>query len=326
MVVPSRCHVIVNKNERSKMKIAVCSDIHLEFGPISLENTEGAEVLILSGDICVAKDLHENNQEGWESKYDKSQNFHTFFQECCFRFPHVIYIAGNHEHYHGDYATTIPTLRERLGYLANLHILDKEYVELNGVCFAGATLWTDMNKEDPNTLFGIKSYMNDYRIIANSNEVVNYKSPVYKTDANGKYVTEKVGEIETTVVERYEFKTRPAKFTPEDSVKDHKAALQFIDDSIKSRPEMPWVVVGHHAPSKQSTKPRYENDYMVNGAYSSDLSEFILDRPRIKVWTHGHTHHEFDYMIGSTRIVCNPRGYINYEHQADIFKLKFVEV
>jgi len=29
------------------MKIAVCSDIHLEFGTISLDNTEGADVLIL---------------------------------------------------------------------------------------------------------------------------------------------------------------------------------------------------------------------------------------------------------------------------------------
>ena len=89
---------------------------------------------------------------------------------------------------------------------------------------------------------------------------------------------------------------------------------------------MPWVVVGHHSPSKQSTKPRYEKQVIVNGAYSSDLSEFILDRPQIKLWTHGHTHHEFDYMVGSTRIVCNPRGYIYYEEQADNFKLMFIDI
>ena len=86
------------------------------------------------------------------------------------------------------------------------------------------------------------------------------------------------------------------------------------------------VVVGHHSPCKQSTKPQYEKDVIVNGAYSSDLTEFILDHPEIKLWTHGHTHHEFDYMIGSTRIVCNPRGYDGYEGQADNFKLKVVEV
>jgi hypothetical protein len=75
-----------------------------------------------------------------------------------------------------------------------------------------------------------------------------------------------------------------------------------------------------------STKPQYEKDVQVNGAYSSDLSEFMLDRPQIKVWTHGHTHHNFDYMIGSTRVVANPRGYHMYEAQADIFKLQYIEV
>ena len=77
---------------------------------------------------------------------------------------------------------------------------------------------------------------------------------------------------------------------------------------------------------RSSTKPRYKNDTLVNGAYSSDLSEFILDHPQIKLWTHGHTHDTFDYMIGSTRIVCNPRGYINYEGRADEFELLTVEI
>lgn len=307
------------------MKIAVCSDIHLEFGPISLENTEGADVLILSGDICVANDLRERDSYNIRGENDKSNKYHTFFQECSARFPHVIYIAGNHEHYHGDYATTIPTLRGRLGYLTNLHILDKEFVELNGVCFAGGTLWTDMNKEDPQTLYGIKNYMNDYRIIENSNELVHFQKHVNKDKPVG-MTDEEWMALDYHDRVTLKMGTRTAKFSPEDSVKDHKAMLEFIKDSIASRPEMPWVVVGHHSPSKLSTKPCYEKDVIVNGAYSSDLSEFILDHPQIKVWTHGHTHHEFDYMIGSTRIVCNPRGYINYEAQADEFKLKFLEI
>ena len=37
------------------MKIAVASDIHLEFGDLILKNEENADVLILSGDICTAK-------------------------------------------------------------------------------------------------------------------------------------------------------------------------------------------------------------------------------------------------------------------------------
>ena len=64
----------------------------------------------------------------------------------------------------------------------------------------------------------------------------------------------------------------------------------------------------------------------MNGAYSSDLSELMLDHPQIRMWTHGHTHHNFDYMIGQCRVVCNPRGYIGYEAQADSWTLQTFEV
>jgi len=64
----------------------------------------------------------------------------------------------------------------------------------------------------------------------------------------------------------------------------------------------------------------------MNGGFSSDLSEFIMDRPQIKYWQHGHHHNESDYMLGETRVVCNPRGYIRYEQRAKEFQLKYVEV
>jgi hypothetical protein len=69
------------------------------------------------------------------------------------------------------------------------------------------------------------------------------------------------------------------------------------------------VVVGHHSPSFQSVSDEYKSEYLMNGAYHSSLEEVMLDRPQIKLWTHGHTHHPFDYVIGETRVVCNPRGY-----------------
>ncbi len=69
------------------------------------------------------------------------------------------------------------------------------------------------------------------------------------------------------------------------------------------------MVVGHHSPSFQSVADAYKSEYLMNGAYHSSLEEVILDRPQIKLWTHGHTHHPFDYVIGECRVVCNPRGY-----------------
>jgi len=291
------------------MKIAVCSDLHLEFGTVTLENPGDVDVLILSGDICVARDLMEHDPMGIVD-FGKSSRYHTFFQNCGKEFPHVLYVAGNHEHYHGDFKDTISDLKSRLAYIDNLHILDREIFELNDTIFVGGTLWTDMNKEDPLTLHAIRTMMNDFRCVDNSNRVVNYKT---------------YDDVENP--DKPTFRTRPAIFCPEDSVEEHKKMLGYIKHIYTDMP--PWkqmVVVGHHTPSHSSCHPRYAKDDLMNGGYHSDLSEFILDRPGIKLWTHGHTHELFDYMIGVTRVVCNPRGYIGYEQLADDFKLKVVEL
>ena len=282
------------------MKIAVVSDIHLEFGDLDFENTEGAEVLILSGDICVANDIDHNTIES--NVMYRSTRYHGFFKRCCERFPHVIYVLGNHEHYHGDVAATLEHMRAILAYLPNLYIMEKESRVIGDTTFVAGTLWTDMNQEDPHTLAHMRGYMNDFRIISDSRAEVNFK------DQDGK------------------FRTRVGKWTPEASVVDHKAMKGVIRETVEADPRARYVVVGHHAPSRLSTKPRYQKDVVVNGGYSSSLDEFILDHPQIKLWTHGHTHDTFDYMIGSTRIVCNPRGYAGHEEQANLWQLITVDV
>ena len=305
------------------MKIAIASDVHLEFGDLILKNEENADVLILSGDICVAADFRESDTYGIV-EHGKSQRYYDFFSRCAFEFPKVLYVAGNHEHYHGDYAETFTILRNYLGRIENLHILDKEHVTIDGVTFIGGTLWTDMNAQDPVTLAHIRGIMNDFRIIQNSAEMVSYKTMVNAYDADGNVKLDVNGQP----IQQAEFHKRPARFTPEDTVQDHKKMLQYIQvtTAMLGENSNKYVVVGHHAPSKASTHPRYQTEVIMNGAYSSRLDQFILDNPQIKLWTHGHTHEEFDYMIGSTRVVCNPRGYINYEERADNFKLKYVDI
>jgi hypothetical protein len=295
------------------MKVAICSDVHLEFGDINLQNTEDAQVLILSGDIMVTKDLGAPDPHNF-LEGARSTRFVDFFKRCSFQFPHVIYVMGNHEHYHGDYATSASKIRSMLAAnsLDNVRLLDKEMLDIgDSHRFVGGTLWTDMNGEDGATMEHVSRRMNDFQICENSAEMVNYRT----------------FDVEDTEHKAVKFRTRPATLSPRHVVEDHKAMLKFIDEVYTDTP--PWitmVVVGHHAPSKGSEHPRYKHDQLMNGAYNSRLEDFILARPGIKLWTHGHTHEDFDYMIGSTRVVCNPRGYINYEDRADRFELKFVEV
>ena len=298
------------------MKIAVCSDLHLEFGDLDLTNNENADVLILGGDIFVAEDVKnfsrvdEQIMAATPSMLARGERYRNFIKRCSERFRFVILIMGNHEHYHGDYAQTANVIRTVVGVFSNVHFLDKEWRIINGVLFFGGTLWTDMNGEDPETMRQIRYMMNDYRGVKNSAKTVQYRVP----------------SLDENNPDGFKFKERPAEFTPEDSVEDHRAFLCELDAVLQLHPDLPTVVVGHHAPSKASTHPRYRTEVITNGAYSTNLDDWILDRRQIKLWTHGHTHEDFDYMIGTTRIVCNPRGYDGYEARADNFKLKYVEI
>jgi predicted phosphohydrolase len=264
------------------MKIQVVSDLHLEFGAIVIENA-GADVLILSGDVCVADDL-DRNIPGYDpldteiiSKFGARQKaairYLEFFKQVSEAFPHVIYIAGNHEFYQGKWVKSLEILRETVAKFPNIHFLENDIFKLDDVTFIGGTLWTDMNNYDPLTLHATKDLMQDYNLIRND-------------------------ELGFT------------KLKPATTVLRHKKTLEYISLIVEGKHNEKFVVVGHHAPSRMSIHEHYKDQYLMNGAYASDLSEFILDRPQIKLWTAGHMHHSYRYYIGDTLIAANPRGYV----------------
>jgi predicted phosphodiesterase len=265
------------------MKIKLVSDLHLEFSDINITNDDNCDVLILGGDIMVAADLHEHPAFDFNPyshgafadlsrKQQRVARFRDFLKRCSFQFPHVVYVMGNHEFYNGRFYESIDHMREECAKFPNVYLLENDTKVIDDVTFIGATLWTDMNKGDPLTMHAIEGMMNDFRIIRND-------------------------------------KRSFAAMSARDVVSRHARTLQYFRSVLAEQHDKKFVVVGHHSPSFQSVHESYSTEYLMNGGYHSDLSEFILDHPQIKLWTHGHTHHPFDYMIGETRIVCNPRGY-----------------
>ena len=95
---------------------------------------------------------------------------------------------------------------------------------------------------------------------------------------------------------------------------------------VYDRADQKFVVVTHHCPSEQSVHDKYKGDILMNGGFRSNCDDFISYRPQIKLWMHGHTHEDFDYVLGETRVVCNPRGYVNHENRAGYFQLKYIDV
>ena len=297
------------------MKIALASDLHIEFGTLELHNTEAADVLVLAGDICVARDIELMNNNFYSQRV-RAERYLAFFEQVSKEFPKVVYVMGNHEHYHGDFAYTYGILKRATAHLDNFHLLEKETLVIDDVTFIGATVWTDMNDSDADTLRSMPHMMNDFHGVDNSLRMISRQVPLYD---DGEYNVDRK-------ITGYKTKESPARFSPQDAVDDHNKALDYINHVTAERANEKFVVISHHCPSEQSVHDKYRADTIMNGGFRSNLDDFIAYRPQIKLWCHGHTHEEFDYILGETRVVCNPRGYIGHENRADYFQLKYIDV
>lgn len=111
------------------------------------------------------------------------------------------------------------------------------------------------------------------------------------------------------------------KLNPDDTSKYYHINKIFIEDALKATKHNKQVVVTHHAPSFKSIDSKYKND-KLNSCFASNL-EKLIEEYQPELWIHGHTHNFSDYMIGKTRVVCNPKGYTFYGEDTG-FKNDFI--
>lgn len=183
----------------------------------------------------------------------------------------AIYLAGNHEYY----GEKLPRLLEKIRDEAQgtrIHLLENNSVEFGGYRFFGASLWTDFD------LFGDHHVgmhealrMNDYKRIR--------KSPSYR------------------------------KLLPSDTRMLHHMTVRELSRFLDREDNSRSIVITHHAPSRLSLPASRKND-PLSCAYASNLDD-LIGRHRPLLWIHGHIHESRDYRIGPTRILCNPRAYVD---------------
>ncbi|WP_279483212.1 metallophosphoesterase [Aureimonas sp. SK2] len=185
----------------------------------------------------------------------------------------VVFVAGNHEFY----GTVMPRVASP-DPVPGVHHLENRSVVLGGTRFLGCTLWTDYELYGPASLEHAMNIaglgLNDHRMIASS-----------EPDEN----------------------RRVLRFMPEHARLLHMASRIWLEEELAKPFDGPTVVVTHHAPTPRSIHPRFEGDVM-NPAFASDLTDLIV-RVGPDLWIHGHVHNSFDYRIGRTRVVANPKGY-----------------
>lgn len=117
------------------------------------------------------------------------------------------------------------------------------------------------------------------------------------------------------------------EFSAEKAANLHDDTLAYFSKMIALHPEKKVVVLTHHAPHSLGLNASHTTTSRINHGYYSDLTDWILDRPNIKYWVHGHTHIITEYDIGQTKVVSNARGYVGYEYASKYFKPdKFFEI
>lgn len=180
-----------------------------------------------------------------------------------------IVMVAGNADFYGTRIADEKALARQLAEEVGIALLEEDVAIINGVRFLGATLWTD--------------YMLD-------------------GDHSGSLKAAVVG-----MADHRQIGAAYGVFGPEDAEAAHRRARAWLDGMLGQAFEGPTVVVTHHAPTPRSIGPRFVGD-PLNPAFASDLSNLIL-RHQPALWVHGHVHERCDYLVGSTRVVCNPRGY-----------------
>jgi predicted phosphodiesterase len=190
----------------------------------------------------------------------------------------VIYVAGNHEYYRQDWQEQLQKMREQ-AHGSQVHVLERDEVVIEGIRFLGTTLWTDFALYQAQGLSAEQAahtaqrYMNDFSLISH----------------------------------RLHGASERSRFSAADSTRQHQHSRAWLLKHLADTSQhMPTVVVTHHAPTAQSIAPQYLGD-ALSPAFASNLPAECFETPLL--WIHGHTHSSFDYTVGRTRVICNPRGY-----------------
>ena len=177
------------------MRLHILSDLHIEFGPFRPNPVE-ADVIVLAGDVHVGTRGFRWIVEHYSGKP-------------------VIYVLGNHEFY-GENIPILTSESKDLAKGSNVHVLENDRLEIDGVVFLGATLWTDFR------LYG---------------DVI---------------LAEAAAATTMMDFRKIRFTHQYHRFRPADARLLHAQSTTWLKKQIEDVRGRKFVVVTHHAPSPRS--------------------------------------------------------------------------
>jgi Icc-related predicted phosphoesterase len=226
---------------RESIRIQFASDLHLEFerspdDRLQFPVTADTDAIVLAGDI-----------------HSDIGGMDDFVRMLAERVP-VILVAGNHEYFTHEFESQRQALRAWAASIAGVHFLENDVVEIEGVTFMGATLWSDFDGASPALMQKATVMMSDYAVIAD------------RTDPRG-------------------------RLRPERILAEHRQSITFLEKELRTRDPGRTVVVTHHAPSLRSTRCKGQD---WDCLYGSDLESLLEDcGPALWIHGHVHESFEY---------------------------------
>lgn len=210
------------------MRIRVLSDLHLEAEPFE-PPPAAADVVVLAGDI-------DNGAAGidWAvSRFDAP----------------VLYVAGNHEPYDGEFHATRAALRAAAAG-SRVQVLDCGETVIGGVRFLGCTLWTDF------ALWGEAG----------------------RRRALGKYAG--------WLVDYRSIRWHDRRFAVADSTGLHAEHRRWLARRLTRPFPGATVVITHHPPHPGSISPKFAT-HPLNPAFISNLED-LMGHAQLWIHGHTH--------------------------------------
>jgi predicted phosphodiesterase len=84
---------------------------------------------------------------------------------------------------------------------------------------------------------------------------------------------------------------------------ENAQTVDFFNEEMKDSD----IVITHHMPTYLALDPQFDGDPW-NHFFISPQDELIKAK-KPKIWIFGHSHHNFNGFVETTRLILNPRGY-----------------